>query len=325
MCTRAMWKTDAGQVLVGRNMDWLEPMDTDLWALPAGTSRDGLVDGALQWTSKYGSVVASSYDMTASDGINEAGLGAHMLWLAESDYGSAGDPGANLAISLWAQYFLDNFATVAEAVEAITRTPIGVVTMPDPSSNRDVTVHMVLDDASGDSAVIEYIDGQQTIHHDPSYAIATNSPPYGEQIEHLKQFKGLGGDAPLPGTTEAADRFVRAAYYVKRLPQPRSTAEAVAEILSVLRNAAQPFGTVDPARPNISATIWRTTSVLDERVYFFESSFAPNIVWVDLKKLDLSAGGKVQKIDLVNHGDELVGDVTSKFETAEPFAFLAPQ
>ena len=53
-------------------------------------ARDG-VNGALTWTSKYGSVVAGAFDMISVDGLNEAGLAGHVLWLAESDYDATGD------------------------------------------------------------------------------------------------------------------------------------------------------------------------------------------------------------------------------------------
>src|SRR5215207_10355000 len=83
MCTRAMWTTESG-VLVGRNMDWLQDTGTNLWALPAGTERQSPTPDGVSWTARHGSVVATSYDITTSDGLNDAGLGAHMLWLAES-------------------------------------------------------------------------------------------------------------------------------------------------------------------------------------------------------------------------------------------------
>ncbi len=321
MCTRALWSTDAGDVFVGRNMDWLNDMQTNLWAFPAGIERDGLVPGAATWTASYGSVVAGAYDVATTDGMNTAGLAAHVLWLAESSYGERDLSRPGLVPAIWAQYFLDCFATVADAVASLASTPIQLTQQVDPFNNQEVTVHLILSDVTGDSAVIECIDGRMDVHHDRAYTVATNSPPFAEQRKHLLGFEGFGGTAPLPGTTEAADRFVRASYYVERLPQPLSDRHAVAEILSVMRNAAQPFGTVDPARPNISSTIWRTVSSLSRGLYFFESSFSPNIVWADINGLDLSAGQPVRKLDLQGHPD-LVGDVTGAFEPAEPFAFL---
>ncbi|MCY0963171.1 linear amide C-N hydrolase [Streptomyces sp. H27-H5] len=84
--------------------------------------------------------------------------------------------------------------------------------------------------------------GQHAGHHRPGH----------QQLEHLKRYEGFAGALPLPGTTEAADRFVRAAYYLDRLPPADTAARAYAALLSVMRNAAQPFGIPDLARPNIS-------------------------------------------------------------------------
>jgi penicillin V acylase-like amidase (Ntn superfamily) len=323
MCTRAMWTTVGGAVFVGRTMDWEHDMRTNIWALPAGMKRDGLVPGGLSWTSRFGSVVATAYDIAASDGMNDAGLGAHLLWLAESDYVERDPARPALAPSIWMQYFVDNFATVAEAVTFLEQTPVQIVAQIDPVSGEDITVHLVLDDAGGDSAIVEYIAGHTRIHHDPSFNVVTNSPPFDQQLENLRRFEGFGGQAPLPGTNEAADRFVRAAYYVARLPEPRSDRAAVAEILSVMRNTSQPFGISDPNRPNIAPTLWRTVSDLTSGVYFFESTSDPNIVWIHVADLDLSVGRPALKLDLSGEPD-LVGDVTSRLRASDPFEFAVP-
>jgi penicillin V acylase-like amidase (Ntn superfamily) len=323
MCTRAMWTTPGGAVLVGRTMDWAHDMRTNIWALPAGMKRDGLVDGGLSWTSQFGSVVSTAYDIASADGINDAGLGAHLLWLAESDYAERDSGRPALAPSIWMQYFVDNFATVADCVSFLERTPVQLVPQTDPVSGEDITVHLVLDDAGGDSAIVEYVDGEMRIHHDRSFDVVTNSPPFDEQLENLRRFEGLGEEALLPGSGEADDRFVRAAHYVRRLPEPGSDREAVAEILGVMRNASQPFGTSDPDRPNIARTLWRTVADLTSGVYVFESASDPNVVWITVGDLDLSVGAPTLKLDL-NGESDLVGDVTSRFQPAEPFAFAAP-
>ncbi len=58
----------------------------------------------LRWKSKYGSVITSGYDISTTDGVNEAGLNANLLWLVESRYPSfdaKSKPG--LTIAAWAQ------------------------------------------------------------------------------------------------------------------------------------------------------------------------------------------------------------------------------
>lgn len=116
-CTRAVYFGKEGQTVTGRSMDWAEDTLTDLWIFPRGMARDaGLGDKSLKWTSKHGSVVASIYDGGSADGMNEKGLVANLLYLAESEYTPVEDKRPALIISSWAQYMLDNFSTVAEAV-----------------------------------------------------------------------------------------------------------------------------------------------------------------------------------------------------------------
>ncbi|MCY0939418.1 hypothetical protein [Streptomyces sp. H34-S4] len=109
-------------------------------------------------------------------------------------------------------------------------------------------MHLPLDDATGDSAVIEFLD---------------------------------------------------------RLPPADTPARAYAALLSVMRDAAQSFGTPDPARPNISMIIWRTLADLTHRVYAFESSFSPDIVWTRLDHADFDRAARLDPT-----ADNLVGDVT---------------
>jgi len=312
MCTRVMWAPPGHPVVSGRNMDWLQDLGTHLWVMRRGAERIGMgPDDAnpARWTATYGSVVATGYDFCTTDGINEAGLAAHVLWLAEAEYGDLDIAAPGLSVGLWAQYYLDRFATVAEAVEAIRTETLAIVPTADPHSGRAATVHLALGDATGDSAIVEYLDGQVTVHHGPTYAVMTNSPPYDQQLELVKAYAGFGGDLPLPGTTEASDRFVRASYYLQRLPEPRTDREHYAGVLSVMRNVAQPFGEPDPVRPNISSTIWRTLVDHTNRVYAFESSYSPDIVWVSLDRIDFS---HYARLDLT--ADDLTGNVTERFE-----------
>ena len=66
--------------------------------------------------------------------------------------------------------------------------------------------------------------------------------------------------------------------------------------------------------------IGRTLADSTHRVYVFESSLRPNIVWVDLQAIDFDAKQPVRKLDLVNGGD-LVGDVTALFKPSAPLIF----
>lgn len=325
-CSRVLWQAKNQDVIVGRNMDWAEKTGTNMWLFPRGMSRDGLSGvNSLRWTSKYGSVIMSMYDVATSDGLNEKGLTANLLYLTESDFGKRDEKLPGLAVSLWAQYFLDNFATVSEALTSMEKKPFQILnsSMQTSAGVKQGTVHLALSDKTGDTAVIEYINGQPKIYHSKDYRVMTNSPPFDQQLAALKQYKGFGGDKELPGTTAAADRFVRTAYYTQHLPEPANYREAVAGVLSVLRNVSQPFGTSDPARPYISTTRWRTVADLTRGIYFYENTLSPNLVWIQMSKLNFRKGFDVQKIALANNYD-LIGDISWKFHNSQDLHFMKP-
>ncbi len=326
MCTRVLWPDANGAVLVGRNMDYHRDLATNLWKLPRGIQRDDGVESKLRWSAKYGSVAVTALDLMTVDGMNEAGLAGHILWLAESDYGVYDSARPVLAQSVWLQYFLDNFATVADAVAWARSNQLQVFQLTDPSSGETPAIHLALDDASGDSAIVEYVAGELRIHHSRDYPVMTNSPPFEQQLELLAQVEGFGGSKPLPGSTLAADRFARAAYYVKRLAQPSTPVEAVAALFSVMRNVAQPFRLPDPGKPDASQTIWQTVADLTRRRLVFESTTRPNIVWVELAQLDFSEGSGESKLDLASGlaiENGLVGNVSDKFAATSGLRLLS--
>lgn len=325
MCTVATWKNNGIAVVTSRNMDWHESMHAKLYVLPAGMNRKGLGDqpNSLEWSSKYGSVVTVCYDSAPADGFNEKGLSAHMLWLAESEYPKASSNAKAISISYWAQYYLDNFASVAEAVKHTKKHPFDVVSANIPGTNQHVTTHLALVDKSGDMAVFEYTKAKLNIWHSKNYQVMTNSPRFDLQLKNIKQYDGFGGSKPLPGSTEADDRFVRTAYYLDRLEKPKDLRGAVAGIVSVLRSAAQPYGKADPNRPNISPTLWRTVVDHTNLSYYFELTDSPYITWLELSKFNLASSGSVMMLDI--EGDRgLIGDVSAKFTKAEPFNFVLP-
>ena len=324
-CTRVVYLGANGDVITARSMDWAEDVLTNLWIFPRGMRRNGEVGAnSFEWTSKYGSVIASGYDISTTDGMNEPGLVVNALWLVESTYPQQDTKTPGLAISMWAQYVLDSFATVDEAVAALEKNPFVVVTAKVPGQDRLATLHFSISDASGDSAIVEYLNGKQVIHHGREYQVMTNSPTYDEQLALDSYWKQIGGTVMLPGTNRAADRFARASFYINAIPKAEDPRIAVASVFSVIRNASVPFGISTPNQPNISSTRWRTVSDQKRRVYYFESALTPNTFWVNLKDIDFSAGsGKVMKLDLgKDQRNVYSGDALKDFKVTKPFEFM---
>jgi penicillin V acylase-like amidase (Ntn superfamily) len=327
-CTRVVYLGADGDVVTARSMDWKEDVATNLWVFPRGIHHSGQGGpNSIEWTSKYGSVTASGYDISTTDGLNEKALSAQLLWLVETQYPAHRQDKATLSLSLWAQYVLDNFATVADAVAALEKEPFIVVTANVPGQNRLATLHLSMSDASGDSAIVEYIGGKPVIHHGRQFQVMTNSPTFDQQLALNAYWKAIGGTVMLPGTNRSADRFARASFYVNAIPKSEDPVVAVASVFSVIRNVSVPFGINTPEEPNISSTRWRTVADQKRLLYFFESALTPNTFWVDLKKLDFTANtGKVVKLDLGrDQRNTFSGEVSAQFKPAQPFKFLGVQ
>ena len=333
-CTRALFTAGEGIVITGRTMDWKEDMSSNLWVFPKGIKREGLAgENSIKWTSKYGSIVVSAYDIGTADGLNDAGLAANLLFLAESEYGVEKKNTPKVAVSLWAQYVLDNYATVKEAVEALKKEPFTIITATLPNGVA-AKVHLSISDKSGDSAIFQYIEGKLKIYHGKEFTVMTNSPEYSEQLALNKYWQSIGGLVFLPGTNRASDRFARAYFLINAIPReiakdyiggvPGHTLDnqAIASVLSVMRGVSVPLGITTPDEPNISSTIWRVIADHKNMVLYFDSATSPNTFWIQMADLDLKAGAPVKKLTVAG-GKIYSGNAASNLEETPSFEFLA--
>ena len=320
-CTRCVYLGPENTVIAARSMDWAEDPGTNLYCFPRGMKRDGAAGpDSITWTSRYGSVVCAFYEVSTVDGMNEKGLVANVLYLVESDYGKPDGKKPVLSISAWAQYALDNFATVAEAVEALRKEPF-VIIAPVLPNGAPAQGHLALSDPTGDSAIFEYIKGRLVIHHGREYQVMTNSPSFDQQLALNKYWEQIGGLVFLPGTNRAADRFARASFYINAIPQTNDHTRAVASVFSVIRGVSVPLGFTTPGQPNISSTIWRTLYDHGKKIFYFDSATSPAIFWTPLADMDFSEGASVKKLT-ISGGETYSGSAAAMFTKAEPFKFL---
>jgi choloylglycine hydrolase len=298
-------------------MDWVEDIKTDLWAFPADMVKSGSAGtNSITWTSKYGSVVASGYNIGVADGINTQGLDVNLLYLSSSNYGQVQPSRKNLSILLWAQYVLDNYATVNEAVADLSKDNLNIIAPTLPNGDA-AALHLAITDPTGDNAVLEYIDGKLTIHHGKQYKVMTNEPSYDKQLALNQYWQNMNG-AFLPGTGTPEDRFVRASYYLNSAPQTGNLQQSLATVFSIIRNVSVPIGVKVPGRPNLSPTLWRSVADLKHKVYYFEETNRPNVFWVNINKLSLNSGAKVLKLSLTDN-EIYSGEVSKSFIASKPF------
>lgn len=321
-CTRVVYDGPEGMIATGRTMDWKEDPQTNLYIFPRGIERKGAESAAtIDWTSKYGSVVAAGYDIGICDGINEKGLVANLLFLPESVYETENDVRPVMGLSIWTQYVLDNFATVDEAVTELKKDKFRI-DAPDLPNGVKSRLHLAISDSTGNSAIIEYLDGHISIYEGKEYQVLTNSPAYNLQLAINDYWKQVGGLNMLPGTNRSSDRFARASFYINAVAQTGDANIAIPTVFSVIRNVSVPFGISTPESPHISSTRWRSVCDQKNLVYYFEKTVPMAVMHVNLKDIDFSehSGERILKL---TDGKNYEGNVTSEFvKTSHPFKFL---
>lgn len=321
-CTRVVYEGPEGMTATGRTMDWKEDPQTNLYIFPRGMEKKGAESAeTIEWVSKYGSVAAAGYDIGICDGINEKGLVANLLFLPESIYETENDQRRVMGLSIWTQYILDNFATVEEAVEELSKDSFRI-DAPDLPNGVKSRLHMAVSDAGGNSAIIEYLDGHVSIYEGKQYQVLTNSPAYNLQLGINDYWKQVGGLNMLPGTNRSSDRFARASFYINAVAQTSDAAIAVPTLFSVIRNVSVPYGISTPDSPHISSTRWRSVCDQKNLVYYFEKTVPMAVMHVNLKDIDFSKGSGERVLRLTD-GKNYEGDVTSDFVNPDhPFRFL---
>lgn len=321
-CSRVTYiSADTAEVLVGRTLDWRTPIPTNLYVYPAGMAKKSMPDGpSYKWTSKYGSVLAVGYDGGVTEGMNECGLVMNGLFCKTGVYRTdatapAGTPVMSLAVLV--SYFLDNFATVAEAYDWFSKNDYAISGKTFDGGTVS-QLHWALTDASGDTMVIEYDNGNVRLYRGRDLLVLTNDPGLTQMQAINAYWEGVGGVHMLPGTVRSADRFVRGSFFIRHVPDNLSGTTAVAALSTVMANVSVPYGYTVQGEPNVSMTQWRSISDLKRRIYYFR--FADNLgnFWIDLSKIMLTPGSPVLKLD-TSRQKAMYGCVNDRLRGTEPF------
>ena len=117
------------------------------------------------------------------DETKVAALLCALLILGFAGTGKASERTAYPQAGLWTQYLLDNAANVEEALKLFE----GIQIVRVEANGHKANVHVAIEDASGDSAIIEFIGGKPVIHHGRQYTIMTNDPTYDQQLALLEK------------------------------------------------------------------------------------------------------------------------------------------
>lgn len=306
-CSRVVFLSDSAAkeniVMVGRTLDWRTPIPTNIYVYPAGISKQSMPEGPmLRWTSKYGSVVAVSYDGGVTEGMNDRGLVMNSLFCKTAVYreAKAGEDVPVVSLAVIIQYFIDNFATVDE-VEAWLKTNDFAIAGKTFDGGTVSLLHFGITDRSGETLLMEFVDGQLTTYRGRDLLVMTNDPNYSDMRAINKYWTNIGGTHMLPGTVTSPDRFVRADFFINHVPKNVDYNSAWSELSSVMANVSVPMGYELPGSPNVSSTQWRSISDATGLKYYFKFADCMSDFYVDLGELLLKPGAPVLKLDTTDH------------------------
>ena len=239
-----------------------------------------------------------------SDGMNEKGLSIGLLWFPGAKYPSleANELQKTIALEDLALWILGSFATLDEVKEGIKKVQIWAHVIP--QLKQIPPVHYSIHDSSGNSIVIEFLDGKMEILDNP-IGVLTNVPKFewhktnlrnyinlsaigrkkivfdGTVLDPTSQGSGLLG---LPGDWTSPSRFVRISVikdFVKKTKTPKQNVNLAFHILN---DVDIPYGVVRPSSGNAyDYTQWAIVKDLSSMKLYFRTYKDLNIRTVDLK------------------------------------------
>eukprot|EP00121_Abeoforma_whisleri_P013765 Awhi_evm1s12701 len=228
-CTDFIYKSNDGDIAVGRDMEFASNLLSELVTHPRGEVQSSLtidpesnttsLQGDYQWDVIYGYIGINTLNANITfDGMNEAGLACSILMLPDfadfqkvpkdsSQNGGPSTSSPNVLMQLnfcdWALAQFNSTEEVELQLPSILLwgiTPTQFVNSPWfvnralPPTSFDV--HYSIHDKYGNSIVIEYTDGLTYKVHQNSVGVMTNSPPFDWHMYNLNQYIGLSGKNP---------------------------------------------------------------------------------------------------------------------------------
>ncbi len=325
-CTRVVFLGDSttNYVMVGRTLDWRTPIPTNLYVYPAGIKKQSMPDGPmLTWTSQYGSVLAVGYDGGVTEGMNDRGLVMNGLFCKGTIYKESIGPDDNtpvMSLSVLVSYFLDNFETVDEVYTWLQQNEFAIFGKTFDGGTVS-TLHWALTDRTGETLVMEYVDGKLNLYKSKDYRVLTNDPPMPQMQAINDYWKAVGGVNMLPGTVRSSDRFVRASFFINHVPANVDYAAAWASLSSIMGTVSVPYGYEIEGEPNVSSTQWRSIADATGGKYYFKFAYSTADFWIDMSKVLLKPGSPILKLDTTKY-EELSGCVNNHLKKSEGFTPL---
>lgn len=318
-CTRIVYQGNDSLYIIGRSLDWRTPIPTNLYVYPRGMHKLGNnLPGSVEWTSKYGAVYAVSYDGGVTEGMNEKGLSVNGLFCKGTVYGNAQTENLPpMSLAMFPAWILDLCSTTEEAVDMLKKRDFNISGATFDGGTVSA-LHWGITDADGNSAIIEFNNGNLMIHEGRDLVAMTNDPQWNDMQAILAYWEKKGGQHTLPGTVSSPDRCTRAHFFVTNVEKVSDADLGASITRTVMYNVSVPYLYTVDGEPNVSSTQWRSLSNLRDKRYYFDVVTNSGLFYIDLSKCDLREGKPVMKLD-VSKSNLYVGEANKYLFKTAPF------
>ena len=194
-CTGIRLKAKDGGSVNGRTLEFGVQVETSAAVVPRGYEFVGTTSQGpgLKYKAKYAAVGAIAYTHVAlMDGINEKGLSAGTFYFPGfASYPEITDKTQSMAVSPveFCNWVLTQFATIDEVKAGLANIVIAP-TIDKEWGSTPTPFHYVIYDKSGNSLVVEPIDGKLVTYDNP-IGVFTNSPSFDWHMTNLRNFINL--------------------------------------------------------------------------------------------------------------------------------------
>lgn len=324
-CTAINVIAKDGSVVAGRSMEWAEDMEWTLTYVPGETAYSlgapadlGLPEKPM--TTQH-AVVGIKPGVAEGDvlleGTNAAGLtmsGNFLPGFTQYQKVTKDDTGY-VSIYTFGLWSLGSFATVDELRQGISGVKVWWDGKKIAGASPDI--HFVFTDESGDSLIVEFVDGEQRLYDNIVHTL-TNAPTYDWHLSNLRNYLDLsatadtalnvgtadvtslgqgGGLLGIPSDYTPPSRFVKSAYLQYFASKPKNATEATSVAGHLLNTVDIPHGVV------------RSQEGADTVIDYTQ--------WVVLKDL---SNKRMLIADYANRTNFLTLDLEAIFQQGEPIA-----
>ncbi len=324
MCTNFKVKpAKDGSVVVGRSMEFPMGIPTALAVLPnnhAGESTAPQRKAGKSWTASHGVVGMSAFGSQwhLTDGMNDAGLSAHFLYMpggfcTYSEFVGDGNDISELDVIA---YLLGTCSSIDEVRSAMRGRRVWGY---DPGMGFAPPCHILVHDTQASLAIEMHTDGVHLV--DNPTGIGTNAPYLDWHLINLANYVGLSaqmsdpvevgeltvkplgqgqGLMGLPGDYTPPGRFIRAATQVMLSDEPADSHEAELIALHILNTLDITPGIIREPTPRggttEEVTVWDSISNLTGNRYAYRTVTDPTVYVIDLNKVDFTRPASTREL-----------------------------